>query len=170
MWAYHEAGHAVFGHYLGLRNGDVTIITTGPRNVLRVDDFTAAMWKLLRDNPSDALGRAWAENRVMVLFAGGLVEEKLGLRLEQSGIGWGGELLPDEFGDLSDMDKIIFLADRVCTSNDEAARFMSRMEDETVQLLPMLWPAIEELARALDRFITLSGEQVAEIVEAGWEE
>jgi ATP-dependent Zn protease len=154
--AYHEAGHAVAGHALEVALSSATIIPSEDasgkvrHNALRGVD-------LGYDNSDRA--RRQAERLIMMALAGPIAQKK---HNPTSRLRWHGE---HDFKVASE------IAERVCSSAEEAAAFLRWLKVRTKNLVhtPLRWFQIEHVAAALQQHGTLSKKQFKQEIQAATE-
>jgi hypothetical protein len=144
--AYHEAGHAVVGHWLGLELVDVDTLGDGEGGHGHTN-FKPPRW-LRREVPLDERSRAFAEAVATTFLAGTVAEAR------RAGFDKWSEAGFDLDSVVQDWLLLLVPAAEVGDRLREFGSAAARLVDD-----PANWAAIEKLARVLVRRRRLSGSE-----------
>ena len=183
--AYHEAGHAVAAHFLGIgivkasivpHDDTLGCITRRPTRTNWEERLTVAGYESSYGGFIDGCTRRWVEEQVMLALAGAHAQEHAvpGTDVDAA---MGITMIPDDLaakltvdGPVCWMDgdaaRANHLVAQVSGSDDEASAYLEWLNRRTRNLLclPAYWPAVEALAAALMEHKTLTGRQVRELI------
>ena len=154
--AYHEAGHAVMAHTLGVRMHGASIIADG--DVLGHVRFKKPRWLIFEELSGEATPRAqnWIERNIQVAYAGQLTEKMYMGRSNQGGARADDEGMAD-------------LALCACGSAEEARAFLQWLELRAAAPLgtPRFKVAVEAVARELLARKKLTGREIKKTIIDG---
>ena len=152
--AYHEAGHAVMCHRLGIR---IKSISIGADELYGGEtDYANPLKAGERIDRNDIRARLRLEKAVMLCMAGPLAQKKLAPR------GPGAD-----YGGVVDLDEASTLAIRYFRSRKIALAYLNFVREWVSQQWeePRVWAIVERLARALIKKRKLSAVQANAIIQ-----
>lgn len=151
--AYHEAGHAVMCHILGVRLKSISI---GADELYGGETDHANPLKAGKaSDPDDIRARMRLEKAVMLCMAGPLAQEKFAPRGPAA-----------DYGGVLDFDDASTLAIRVFRSRKTATAYLNFVREWVSQQWerPRIWAAVERLARALTKERKIAGRRADAII------
>lgn len=151
--AYHEAGHAVMCHMLGVR---LKSISVGWDELYGGEtDHAKLQYAGVPIDPKDTRARLRLEKAIMLCMAGPLAQQKF------APAGTHGD-----YGGALDFDVAFRLALRSFRSRKTAAAYLAFIQAWISQKWqePRVWAAVERVARALIKDRKLSGHQARSII------
>jgi hypothetical protein len=160
---YHEAGHAVVAHRLGIDVDYVSVIETDDHR--RVDPAGLPATGGLR--PEEAASeRALAEDHITVSWAGTLAENRLGAARDRQPLGVAADRQRETGRSLtsSDLEEIVELGDRVASSHRAFDALVEWLRIRASDLLDRHWDEVEAVARVLSRRLELTGVEVGDVI------
>jgi hypothetical protein len=189
--AYHEAGHAVAAHFVGIQITEASIVEKGDSSGHVGVPPIAERWQRKIEEADyssryrgfiDARTRRWVEAQVMFGLAGGLAHLRASPDADwEAGMG-SIELTGDQAAALSaghpertgvhrllvegDLRRAYDLVEKVSGSDQEADAYLRWLEQRTRSLMrqPFFWPAVEAVAAALLERGSLPAKQVKDII------
>lgn len=170
--AFHEAGHAVVGHHLGIGIRKLTIV--------KDEDYLGATFhyagRPMSDDQlysPDARTRTRLEKHIIGTWAGPLAEERA-TGWNDGGAGLTAPFEHPEHGPVrrlaegGDMLRIIEMAELLHGSGRTADAYMEYLRLRTLDIIehaPFVWPQIEAVATALVEHPTLTGRQFRDVCQ-----
>ena len=149
--AYHEAGHVVVGHSLGVELASVDILRDGEGgNGHSV--FNVPRW-FRPSAPLDERRRRYAEAVVITFLAGPIAEARIAGFSNLEGSGY-------------DLDAVAREWLRLLEPPERHEARLAGLSQQAQQLVDQNWPAIEKLARALLERRRLTGAEALQLLEA----
>jgi hypothetical protein len=170
--AFHEAGHAVVAHYLGIGVRKVTIVEDDDA-LGRTLGFGRPMSDDQLYSP-DARTRARLEKAIIAAWAGPLAEERATGEFDDHGAGLTSPIHHPEHGQVrrltegGDMHRIIEMADTMHGSGRTTDAYIEYLRLRTLDLLehgPFIWDQIEAVAAALEEHKTLTARQFRDVCQ-----
>ena len=154
--AYHEAGHAVMAHTLGMPMHGASIVANS--DALGHVRFKKPRWLIFEELSSEVTPRAqdWIERNIQVAYAGRLTEKMHTGRSSRAGA-------------RSDYEGMADLALCTCGSPEEAKVFLKWLELRAAAPLgaPRFRVAVEAVARELLAQKSLTGREIKQTIIDG---
>lgn len=160
--AYHEAGHAVAAHYLGVKVGNVTIVPDGNAVGSAQNAPTVSRQNLKAYEFRTSLNNFEGETsalRTAVISLAGVVAQRAHAPRSVRNYHW-----------RADYEQINLLARKVCCEDEkEMEHWYRRALRRTEQLINWRWPAVEALAAALIEKRKLSGYEAVAAIQSAYQ-